>query len=226
MRRDNGCVRSHRRIRLAGLAMFENPEKLLARAVGGDATAFTRLLDGIKPALHARISADIGAVWRSVLDADDVIQVTSLEAFLHITSFKPTGMASFVAWINRIADNNLQDAIRGLRREKRPDPGKRIQPGGDDDSVTALLERIHADSQSPSRILRRKERESIIRGAIARLPKEYRTVVTLVDLEGRSVGEVAKTMSRSKGAVHMLRARALEQIRSLLPSASEILTRT
>lgn len=206
--------------------MFKNAEKLLARAVQGDATAFTRLLDEIKPALHARISADIGAAWRSVLDADDVIQVTSLEAFLHIVSFKPTGMASFVAWINRIADNNLQDAIKGLCRDKRPNPRKRIQPGGDDDSVTALLERIHADSQSPSRILRRKERESIIREAIARLPEEYRTVVTLMDLEGRSVGEVANEMGRSKGAVHMLRARALEQIRSLLPSASEILTRT
>jgi RNA polymerase sigma-70 factor (ECF subfamily) len=156
-----------------------------------------------------------------VLDPEDVMQVTYLEAFLRMDEFKNRGPGSFPAWLREIAQNNLRDAIKGLNGEKRPPPHKRVDPPRGEDSVVALYELLGVTSTTPSRAAARGEAKSRLEKAIEELPEDYATAVRLHNLEGRTGPEVAEAMGRSRGAVFMLLARAHDRLRERLGTASQ-----
>ena len=190
----------------------------LEQAVQGDADALMALLRQFGPTIRRRL--DINQAWRSKLDAADVMQVTYLEAFLRIGQLKTRDSKVFAAWLTRIAENNLRDAVRQFQRLKRPDPRRQVRSPGSDESQTALLEQIGCLSTTASRQAATKESKALLLQAVARLPETYQSVVRLYDLEGQTPQEVARALGRSVGAVHMLRARAHDRLRELLGSES------
>ena len=196
-------------------------EGLIEKATTGDTAALRVLLERHGPSVRSRVCRKIGKQWQAVLDADDIMQVTYLHACLHIDQFTERNPESFTAWLTRIAENNLRDAVSELERAKRPHPAKRVQPHGGDDSHVALLELLGGSSHTPSRDAAQREAVQLIENALDKLPTDYVTAVRLYDLEGRPVTEVATAMGRSVGAVHMLRARAHDRLRDLLGSASK-----
>lgn len=163
----------------------------------------------------------IDKAWRAQLDSADVMQVTYVEAFRHIRDFDPTRAERFEAWLRQMAENNLRDAIRGLTRQKRSGPGgaRAVPPA---DAMAALM--LAITTSTPSRTARQSERAASLETALGRLPPDYALAVRRLDLEGRSVGEVAAELGRSAGAVHMLRARAHDRLRELLGPASAFRT--
>ncbi len=195
-------------------------DQLLVQAVGGDQDALGLLLRRYGSQTRATLGAKIPPRMRSVLSEDDVMQVTYLNAFLHIGEFEPNGCASFAAWLSRIASNNLRNAIKGLEAAKRPDPRHRIRclPGGD--SSMALFETLVGPDSTPSQKAHRREIRDAMTDAISRLPEAYESVVRFYDLEGRSARETAALMDLSQGAVYMLRARAHERLRETLGSGA------
>ena len=190
-------------------------------AARADVRALRVLLERHGRGVRDTIAGKIGRQWRSLLDADDVMQATYLEAFLHLDQFTNGDESAFVRWLSRIAENNLRDAIRALQRQKRPDPRKRVHPISGEDSFAGLLGLFEATSATPSRHAARKETAEIIAEAIASLPPDYATAVRLYDLEGHSAREAAAGMNRSIGAFYILRARAHDRLRFLLGSASQ-----
>jgi len=151
------------------------------------------------------------------------MQVTYLEAFLRISSFDPQRAEAFPAWLRRIAEHNLLDAIRELESERNRSAPRRIHAFGTDESYIALLDVLSASGGTPSQSVRRDEAGKMLAAAIERLPADYSTAVRLYDLEGRPIEDVAVAMGRSAGAVHMLRMRAHERLCELLGPASGIL---
>ena len=115
----------------------------------GDADALTALLREFGPPIRRELS--ISDKWRASLDAADVMQVTYLEVFLRIGQLKTREPGVFAAWLKRIAENNLRDAIRQLGRLKRPDPRRRVNPASYEKSQIALLEQLNCTSTSASR---------------------------------------------------------------------------
>lgn len=194
------------------------------RAVEGEPEALRLLLDHFGSEVRRRISGRIESRWNSSLDEDDVMQVTYLEAFLHIEQLTARDSASFLAWLTRIAENALRDAIRGLTRQKRPDPSRRVATPGGDESCLGLLEHLGVTTTTPSREVARLDAATAVRAAIGRLPEDYQTAVRLCDLEGRPVRDAATEMSRSVGAVHMLRSRAHDRLRQELGGSSQFFT--
>lgn len=200
--------------------MDDSEQQLLASAVTGDEGALAVLLERVGVQFHAELEARIGAPYRGLVGGDDILQVTFLEAFLRIRTFVPGGSGSFVAWLRRIADNNLRDAIRELEREKRPPPGKRVTAGADDDSYVSLLERIAGTATTVSRAAGRRELKELLNDALRKLPGDYEEALRLYELGGLSAPEVAERMGRSHGAVRMLLARARDRLREILGTAS------
>jgi RNA polymerase sigma-70 factor (ECF subfamily) len=193
-------------------------DERVRRAVGGDSDALSELLCLAGPELER--SLRIGRRWQAHIDVDDVLQVTYLEAFMQIRCFEPDRGVPFVRWLRRIAANNLRDALRGVQRHvhrsvERP---RSIQPG--EDSVVCLYDLLVATTTSPTRQYGRGELHQALEQALALLPPDYAAVVRQYDLEGRSIDEVAAALGRSRGAVHMLRARAHERLRESLETAS------
>jgi RNA polymerase sigma-70 factor (ECF subfamily) len=196
----------------------------IERAVRGDEAALTELLARFGGRLRQHIDGSIGSQWRSALDADDVVQVTFLEAFLRIGSLSARDEAGFFAWIRKIADNNLRDAIRSLDAAKRPSPKDRVRANSGEDSAVALVEMLGAASVTPSRDAARDEAAILLEKALARLPSNYEKVIRLYDLEGRSIEEVAGELKRSHGAVYMLRGRAHDALRDAMGTPSMFFT--
>jgi RNA polymerase sigma-70 factor (ECF subfamily) len=194
--------------------MEDDEDALVRAATKGDANALTRLLERHGPRVEK--SLDINIIWRTALEPADVMQVTYLEAFLQIRRFDPDRGTPFEAWLRRIAQNNLRDAIRGLERLKQPQPRNRVRPTSREDSLIGLYDLLGSDSATPSRNLRRSEVSARVAEAIETLPDRYREIVKLYDLEGLTMEEVAARTGRSPGALYMLRARAHDRLRGEL----------
>lgn len=205
--------------------MEPQEESIVSKAVAGDEEALSTLLHEAAPLLRAKLGKTISAKWQSVLDVDDVLQVTYLEAFLRISRFEYKGPGSFAGWVSRIAENNLRDAIRELERLKRPQPQDRVTHGPGDESSFALLEGLGFTTTTPSRHAAHGEVRNAIESALSGIPDDYAKVVRLYDLEGLSAQEVAARINRSTGAVYMLRSRALDRLRESFASETRFFSR-
>jgi len=183
-------------------------------ALAGDAAALELLLREATPSLRAGLTID--ARFRRSLDIDDVLQVTFLEAYLRIRSLEQRTLAGFRAWLSRIAEHNLADAVRSLQRGKRPDARHRVTHGGNGESARTLLLAVADAATTAGAAADRAEEIARLHRAIAELPASYRAVIEQVDLAERPVAEVAAGLQRSEGAVHMLRARARARLQELL----------
>lgn len=192
-------------------------EAQVSRAVMGDADALAALLERHGPPIGQ--SLEIARKWQSVVSADDVMQVTYLETFLRISDFVYGGPGSFVAWLRRIAENNLRDAIREQQRAKRPDPARRVEPNSQETYVQ-LVQILIGAGGTPSGAAATREAVDFLESALAKLPEDYETVIRLYELEGRAVREVAAVVGRSEGAVKMLLARARDHLRESMGSRS------
>lgn len=191
-----------------------NHDARIRAAVAGDTDAMTELLQEHAPAVERSLS--ISREWRSVLEPADVMQVTYLEAFSQITRFDPGRTEPFRSWLQRIAENNLRDAIRGLERQKRPHPSRRIETPNDQDAGSDLYALLGVTTTTPSRQASRDEMHGRLNVALDALPDDYGRVVRYYDLQLLPIAEVSRRMRRSAGAVHMLRARAHERLREIL----------
>ena len=198
--------------------MTADAEARIRAAVAGDADAMAELLNEHGPDVERTLT--IARAWRSVLEPADVMQVTYLEAFLEIRRYDPERAQPFRAWLQRIAENNLRDAIRGLQRQKRPQPSNRVTVPARADSTWELYGHLGVTTTTPSRYATHEERVSHLNAALEALPDDYGQVVRLYDLQGLPIAEVSRQMKRSAGAVHMLRARAHDRLRQLLSPES------
>ncbi|HRQ73368.1 MAG TPA: sigma-70 family RNA polymerase sigma factor [Phycisphaerales bacterium] len=196
-------------------------EPTLEAARAGDRDALIRLLDAVGPMVRRRLAEKLPPAMRSSIDEDDLMQVTYIEAVMRFRGFTTGGVSGFLAWVTRLAENNLIDAVRAMEADKRPDPRRRVQAGPNADSMAQLVELLGMTYTTPSRMAAREEANAALDRALAKLPGVYERVIRLYDLEGRPVEEVAAEVGRSAGAVYMLRARAHERLRELLGSASQ-----
>lgn len=201
-------------------------EQLVRQAIAGDIEALTRLLETHGAPISQGLQ--ISPKWRSMVAQDDVMQVTYLEAFMRICDFVPAGPGTFAAWLRRIADNNLKDAIKELQRAKRPQPERRVEMAfdhaGADQSYVELVQVLSSGGGTPSGAVAAKEAVQFVEDAMSRLPADYQTVIRLYELQGRSIAGVAETIGRSEGSVKMLLARARDHLREALGSRSRFLS--
>lgn len=194
-------------------------DALVAQACAGNAAALEELLVRLETPLRQSLTSLIPAAYRSAFDADDLIQVTFVEAFLHIGRFSPRGNGSFLAWLTRLGRNNLTDAIRELRRDKRVPREKFVSVGGADRSYDGFLAKLVGSSSTPSRGAMRVEVKGLMEEALTKLPPDYEKVVRLMDLGCMTAPRAAAELGRSMGAVYMLQARAYARLRELLGSS-------
>ncbi len=196
-------------------------DDIFRKANTGDAEALAALLRELGPKVRERIAPKIGTQWAGLIEADDVMQVTYLETFVQFGRITIKDERSFTAWLTRVAENNLRDAIRAFGRAKRPDPRKRVTGPVNDESYVGLVEVLGVTTTTPSRVAARREAVSIMDRVLAKLPVEYARVVRLYDLECKPIEEVSRELGRSTGACYMLRARAHDALREAMGTASQ-----
>ncbi len=189
-------------------------------ANAGDRDALTALLNELAKPLRVHVAGNIDAKWQALLDVDDVLQITYLDAFSGINKASLDTPKDMLNWLYRLADNNIRDAIRGLSAAKRPNPSNRVTADDHDSASLDLLESLGVHSATPSRVAAAKEAKTLLRNALADLAPDHREVITRFDLKHEDPKEIANSLNRSVGAIYMLRARALERLSEVLPKYS------
>ena len=191
---------------------------ILARACRGDSAALTELLQYHTPTLYSELQTKIPDRLRSLLAVDDILQETFTDVFLSIGGFVSRGDGAFAAWLRKLAQNNLLEAIRGLDADKRGGGRRPASIGVGSDAATDLIGVLlpAASQTTPSQHLSRQETQSSLAAALAELPLHYRMAIQHYDLEGRTIDETAAALNCSPGGVHLIRHRAFKQLRKLL----------
>lgn len=173
-------------------------DALVSAAAAGDEGAFEQLFER-----HRRQVARIGGRFFAQREQiEEIIQDSFTKAYFALNSYHGTHEASFKAWLAQIAVNCCYDQLRRVRR--RPE-----QAFGDieENEAQQLAAQLRA---APKDVETRLISRDLAAKLLARLSPEDRLVLTLLDVEGFSVAEIAgmTNWSISKVKVRAHRARA------------------
>ena len=165
--------------------MASSDHDLLKRAVNVNGDALAALFEKHAPTVRRRLAGKIPRRFRSLLSVDDVMQEAYTDAIIDIRRFTPGSEDSFAAWLTQIALCNLKDALRMLKADKRGGDRKRIETRDIEGSLVALYDMVTGARTTPSQHAALKEACAAVRAAVQQLPKFFRQVVQMCDLEGR-----------------------------------------
>jgi RNA polymerase sigma-70 factor (ECF subfamily) len=143
------------------------------------------------------------------VDAADLVQDTFLEAHRHFAQFRGTGEAELVCLLRQILAGLLANLVRQYCGTQRRDLRLERELADELDQSSRTLDRsLAAPHSTPSERAMRREHAVLLANALERLPDDYREVIILRHLEGRSFAEVSQRMGRSVDSVKNLWARA------------------
>lgn len=193
--------------------MDRTDQQLLDSARAGDSEALGTLLEKWTPAIRRKLR--ISRYFRSMIEVDDVLQVSYLEAFQQIRDFRGDAN-SFPRWFAVVASNNLRDAIDCLKRDKRPNPRRRLLPPAGFFTASWLGPWLSTRLTSPSAVAALAEWRRVIESQMQCLPRDYAQVLRLLYYEGLPPQDAAAIMGRTRGAIHLLRIRAVRRLQQTL----------
>jgi len=172
----------------------EDDRELLARAQGGDMSAFEALVGRHEEKVYGLALL----MTRSEADAAEITQDTFLSAYQHLGEFR--GEAAFGSWVHRIAANN---ALMRLRRQRVLDIVSDDDLAGPEFTDRGSLADVPESdwSQRADDQLLHEELGRAIREATDALPEGYREVFLLKDVEGLSYEEISEMVGISIPAV-------------------------
>ena len=175
--------------------------RLLVRARDGSSEALNEVYGRIAGRLLALIRLRLGPELRGQVESRDVLQATLLKSFEHIDRFEGKQGASLMAWLARIAENEIRDLADYHQRQRR-DARRNVPLTGAARDLAA-----HVRSLS-SQIVLADEAMRLERG-LESLPEHHRQIVVMRKLEELRWSEIARRLGKSEDACRMLLARAM-----------------
>lgn len=150
--------------------------------------------------------------WRNRIDASDIVQQTLLEAHQQPPSIEG-GSGDLAVWLRRALANNIRDALRHMRRQKRDIRRQQSLDDGLQEGVPQVVEKLAASMMTPSQEAVRQEELLHLADVLLTLPSAEREAIVLHHLQGRPLRDVAERLGRTTGAVAGLLHRGLRRLR-------------
>lgn len=178
----------------------DTDKELVRRVQEGDRTAFDLLFARYQQKI-------INLISRYIKDSEevrDVSQEAFIKAFRALPRFR--GDSAFYTWLYRIAINTAKNHL--VSRSRRP-------PATDMDIVDAELidpSGVLQEVETPEAAMARDQLREEIDNAIAGLPEDLRSAVTLREFDGLSYEQIAEIMECPVGTVRSRIFRAREAI--------------
>lgn len=174
---------------------------LLRDAKAGSREALNSLFEQCAGKLLAVIRLRMGRSLRAHLESQDILQASLLKAFARIDQFERSDTGSLMAWLARIAENEIRDQAEYHHRKRRD--AARLVPlenglGGPAAQIHSLVSGVIL-SESMERLER----------ALESLDERYREIIMLRKFEELGFQEIGQRLGKSPDACRMLLARAL-----------------
>jgi RNA polymerase sigma-70 factor (ECF subfamily) len=193
LRRNERCYRGH--------AMDQLSSSLVLDARSGSEEALNRLFAQCGERLLGFIRMRLGPSLRSRLESRDILQASLLKAFRSIDSVEASGSVSLMAWLARIAENEIRDRAEYFTRLKR-DAARELP-------VDEHGARLVAQLRSQSSRLALAQETLRLEQALDELSEEHRQVILLRYFHELGFREIGEALDRSPDAARMLLARAM-----------------
>ncbi|MDC0316598.1 sigma-70 family RNA polymerase sigma factor [Verrucomicrobia bacterium] len=176
-------------------------EEIVAVVLGGDIESFEELIVRYQP----KIFGMARKYFRNESDVEDLVQTIFTKTYKKLGSFKKT--APFEHWFMRLSVNTCYDALR--RRTKH-----REQAVSDlmfeDESWQNRLDNI-PDSEDQESL---DKANQLVHSVMEQISNKARIVLTMQELEGRSIKEISELTGWSISLVKVQAFRARKEMRA------------
>jgi RNA polymerase sigma-70 factor (ECF subfamily) len=190
---------------------------LLARARQGDEESLGELLQSYRNYLQLVARTQINQHLTIRVNPSDIVQETFLQACHAFGQFEGTTEAELLAWLRRILVSRLISTFRAHLSAKKRDVRRQRsleQMTHDMDRSTQLVEAaLIAQGSTPSLHVQRRELAALVADRVAELPAQYREVIILRSLEGRTFEDIAERTGGTADAARRLWVRAVGRLR-------------
>jgi len=182
----------------------QTDDVLVIAASAGDELAFEELFKRYR----RHVAYVAGRFFAHREQIEEIIQDTFTKAYFALDSYHGTHEKSFKAWLTQIAINSSYDQLRRARR--RPEQALSETDDSESREVSVQLRGAVKDIESVM-----VSRDLAVK-LLARLSAEDRLVLTLLDVEGFSVAEIAEMTKWSISKVKVRAHRARAHLRRVL----------
>ena len=181
--------------RADGASGMESDERIMVMAaLAGDDDAFETVIR----TYSRRVYVVAYAIVQDPSEAEDIVQETFLKA--HHQRGKLREAEKFPAWLLTVARNGARDRLR------------RRRPQADAETFDTLAD---PSAATPGSAMEKEEHQAHLRRALAALPEDHRTALTLRYLEGLDYRAIENTKGLSNGALRGILGRALGTLRRM-----------
>jgi len=175
---------------------------LIAAVLQGDTASFEPLVSKYSP----RIFATARRYARRDSEVEDIVQEIWTKAFQKLGSFR--GAAPFEHWLMRLAVRTCYDALRQHQRKREAFFSDLSEPEQD------WLDRFVADPESGAQNV--TAARQLVERLLSMLTPAARLVITLLEIEEKSVKEIAQLTGWSVPLVKVRAFRARAEMRKCL----------
>jgi RNA polymerase sigma-70 factor, ECF subfamily len=182
--------------------MERTEAELIAAVLKGDAASFEPLVQKYSP----RVFATARRYARRESEIEDIAQEVWLKAFSKLASFR--GEAPFEHWLMRMAVRTCYDFLRGHQRNRESAFSELSEP------ETDWLDRFVADPGSAAEDA--TAAKLLVGRVLEKLSPPARLVITLLEIEDRSVKEIAELTGWSVPLVKVRAFRARGEMRKIM----------
>jgi RNA polymerase sigma-70 factor (ECF subfamily) len=173
-------------------------QRLVARAVEGDALAAESLLGAVHRMVHRYCRARLARFPGAEHAADDVAQEVCIAVLSALPRYRDEGKP-FEAFVFRVAANKVADAQRGSYRQPQPH---------------AELPEVIDLAAGPEELAVRASEAEQARALLDTLPDLLRELMVLRVAVGLSAEETGRALGMSAGAVRVAQHRVLARLRA------------
>jgi RNA polymerase sigma-70 factor (ECF subfamily) len=176
--------------------------ELIAAVLKGDAASFEPLIQKYSP----RVFSTARRYARRESEIEDIVQEVWLKAFHKLKSFR--GEAPFEHWLMRLAVRTCYDFLRGHQRNRESSFSEISEPEDD------WLDRFVVDPSSA--VEDAAAAKLLVDRVLEKLSPPARLVITLLEIEDRSVKEIAALTGWSVPLVKVRAFRARAEMRKIV----------
>jgi RNA polymerase sigma-70 factor (ECF subfamily) len=182
--------------------MDQTEADLIAAVLKGDAASFEPLVQKYSP----RVFATARRYARRESEIEDIVQEVWLKAFNKLKSYR--GEAPFEHWLMRLAVRTCYDFLRGHQRNRETAFSELTEPESD------WLDRFVQQPDSASE--NADAARMLVERMLAQLSPPARLIITLLEIEDRSVKEISQLTGWSVPLVKVRAFRARAEMRKIL----------
>jgi RNA polymerase sigma-70 factor (ECF subfamily) len=187
---------------------------LVERFKNGETQAFSLIFSKYRRRLAVLVHYKMSAELRAAVEVDDILQEVFLKAAQDMGNFTYQSPGSLMAWLSRISEHVIVDAVRHEHRTKRhAEEMLRFRS----ESNPAGPEPVNRET--PSQVFLRAESIEILLKKLDALPTEYREMILLAKFEGLTTKEISERAKKSRESVALTLHRALKRFRELEAAA-------